>query len=117
MLGRAQSLLCLAQALLCLPRSVLLHPSLALRGPEPALLRSGLALPCLGPALPCQGLALTRQDSAFARLGTLASSRVLLHDRINIRQSLLVSNLTLCSLSVLEYYMIDQATAEKSIDR
>jgi len=89
------------------PGSALLRPSLALLGPEPALLRPGLALPCQGPALPCQGLALTRQGSAFARLGPLASSRALLHDRRNIWKSLLVSNLTLCGLSVLDYYMID----------
>ena len=97
--------------------SGLLRPSLALLGSEPALLRPGLALLCQGPALPCQGLALTLQGSAFARLGPLASSRALLHDRRNFRKSRLVSNLILCSLFVRDYYMIDQAKVKKSIDR
>ena len=82
------------------PGAVLLRQGLALLGPEPAFLRPGLALPCQGPAL-------TRQDHAFPRLGPLASSRALLHDRRNIRKSLLVINLTLCGLSVLHYYIID----------
>ena len=104
-------MLCRARLVPTLPRPSLVKfaslglcfaaPKACFASPEPALLRPGLALPC-------QGLALRRQGSFFARLGPPASSRALLqHDRKNIRKSLLVSNLTLCGLSVLNDYKID----------